>query len=119
MFTCMHILIQTGKAASSSANTCISHVISFAYINSLVDSECHIFTAAGRRIAYSRCQQPEILLDFPPTEEEEEEGPFNVLSVNVQHLLGRTVFFICDAYVALFLRPDALPDTNTRAVLHE
>jgi hypothetical protein len=24
--------------------------------------------------------------------EEEEEGPFNVLSVNVQHLLGRTVF---------------------------
>jgi hypothetical protein len=32
----------------------------------------------------------------------EEEGPFNVLSVNVQHLLGRTVFFICDAYVALF-----------------
>jgi hypothetical protein len=23
---------------------------------------------------------------------EEEEGPFNVLSVNVQHLLGRTVF---------------------------
>jgi hypothetical protein len=35
-------------------------------------------------------------------EEEEEEGPFNVLSVNVQHLLGRTVFFICDAYVALF-----------------
>jgi hypothetical protein len=52
-------------------------------------------------------------------EEEEEEGPFNVLSVNVQHLLGRTVFFICDAYVALFLRPDALPDTNTRAVLHE
>jgi hypothetical protein len=44
---------------------------------------------------------------------------FNVLSVNVQHLLGRTVFFSCDAYVALFLRPDALPDTNTRAVLHE
>jgi hypothetical protein len=29
---------------------------------------------------------PEIL------QEEEEEGPFNVLSVNVQHLLGRTVF---------------------------
>jgi hypothetical protein len=45
---------------------------------------------------------------------------FNVLSVNVQHLLGRDgFFFICDAYVALFLRPDALPDTNTRAVLHE
>jgi hypothetical protein len=52
-------------------------------------------------------------------EEEEEEGPFNVLSVNVQHLLGRTVFSSAMLTWRCFLRPDALPDTNTRAVLHE
>jgi hypothetical protein len=51
--------------------------------------------------------------------EEEEEGPFNVLSVNVQHLLGRTVFSSAMLTWRCFLRPDALPDTNTRAVLHE
>jgi hypothetical protein len=51
--------------------------------------------------------------------EEEEEGPFNVLSVNVQHLLGRTVFSSAMLTWRCFLRPDALPDTNTRAMLHE
>jgi hypothetical protein len=52
-------------------------------------------------------------------QKEEEEGPFNVLSVNVQHLLGRTVFSSAMLTWRCFLRPDVLPDTNTRAVLHE
>jgi hypothetical protein len=44
---------------------------------------------------------------------------FNVLSVSVQHLLGKTVFSSAMLTWRCFLRPDALPDTNTRAVSHE
>jgi hypothetical protein len=57
-----------------------------------------LVSASGQTLNYGR----QLIYPFASSKEEEEEGPFNVLSVNVQHLLGRTVFFICDAYVALF-----------------